>query len=110
MLVFFTNLGLMKFDVRYFGLFSPFLSNRWRQVFWVGSLHKNIYPVNAGVPQGFILGHTFFLQYIIDLCDDVICNLAIYAGDTSLYFKWDQLELASEFESDLRDTVDWGRK
>ena len=23
---------------------------------------------------------------------------------------WQQLELASELESDLRDTVDWGRK
>ena len=23
---------------------------------------------------------------------------------------WQQLDLTSEFESDLRDTVDWGRK
>ena len=23
---------------------------------------------------------------------------------------WQQLELASEFESDLQDTVDWGKK
>ena len=36
---------------------------------------------------------------------------------TSLYSKcdqasdpWQQLELASELESDLRDTVDWGKK
>ena len=48
------------------------------------------YPVNAGV---------------------------IYADDTTLYSKcdrasdlWEQLELASELVSDLRDTVDWGRK
>ena len=39
------------------------------------------YPFNAGVLQGFILGPTFFLLYINDLCDDVICNIAIYADD-----------------------------
>ena len=43
--------------------------------------------------------------------------MAIYADDTTLYFKceqasdlWQQLELASELEYDLQETVDWGRK
>ena len=75
------------------------------------------YPVNAAIPQGSILGRTLFLLYINDLPDDVICNIAIYADDASLYCKcdqvsdlWQQLELASELETDLRYTVDWGRK
>ena len=46
------------------------------------------YPVNAGVPQGSILQH--FLLYIYDLPDDVICNIAIYADGTTLYYKCDQ--------------------
>ena len=99
-----------------FGLIPSFLSNRWLRVVLDGKSSQE-YPVNAGVPQGSILGPTLFLQYINDLPDDVICNIAIYADDTTLYSKcdqasdlWQQLELASELESDLRDTVDWGRK
>ena len=71
------------------------------------------YPVNAGVPQVSILGPTLFLLYINDLPDDVICNITIYADDTTLYSKcdlWQQLELGSELESDLRDTADCGKK
>ena len=52
--------------------------------------------------QGSILGPTLFLLYTNDLPDDVICNIAINADDTTLYSKcdqtsdlWQQLELAS---------------
>ena len=99
-----------------FGLVSSFLSNRQLRVVLDGKSSQE-YPVNACVPQGSILGPTLFLLYINDLPDDVICNIAIYADDSTLYSKcgqasdmWQQLQLASELESDLLDTVDWGRK
>ena len=101
---------------RIFCLISSFLSNRRLRVVLDGKSSQE-YPVNVGVPQGSILGPTLFLLYINDLPDDVICDIAIYADDTTLYSKcdqasnlWQQLELASELESGLRDTVDWGKK
>ena len=73
------------------------------------------YPVNAGVPQCSILGPTLFLLFLNDLPHDVICDIAIYTDDTTLYFMcdqafdlWLQLELASELESGLQDAVDLG--
>ena len=67
------------------------------------SLHKNIQLM-------------LFLLYINDLPDDVICDIAIYANDTTLYSKCNQasdlrqqLEFASGLESDLCDTVNLGK-
>ena len=73
-----------------FGLISSFLSNRRLRVVLDGKSSQE-YPVNAGVPQGSILGPTFFLLYINDLPDDVICNIAIYDDDITLYSKCDQV-------------------
>ena len=99
-----------------FGFISSFLSNIQLLVVLDGKSSQE-YLVNAGVPQDSILGPTLFLLYINDLPDNVICDIAICADDTTLYSKcdqasdlWQQLELAAELESDLRDTVDWGRK
>ena len=93
-----------------FSLFSSFFSN-W--ALWVvldgKSLKKS--PVDAKCPH---FGAVLFLLYINDL--HVICNIAIYANDTTLYSKcdhasnlWPHQELASKLESDLRDIVDCGR-
>ena len=93
------------------GLILSFLSNRWLRVVLDGKSSQE-YSVNAGVPQCSIRGPTLFLLYINDLPDNVICNIAVWADDTALYSKcdqasdlWQQLELASELESDPGDTV-----
>ena len=113
MLAFFTNVWSFRSDV---WLISSFLSNRRLQVVQDGKSSQE-YPANAGVPQDSILGPKHFPLYIIDLPSDAICDIAIYGDDTTLYSKcdqasdlWQQLELASELESDLQDIVDWHKK
>ena len=47
-----------------FGFISSFLSNRWLQVVLDGKSSRE-YPVNAGVPQGSILGVLHFSYYTL---------------------------------------------
>ena len=72
-----------------FGPISSFLSNRKLQMVLDGKSSQE-YPVNTAFPQRFILGLTLFILYINDLPHDIICNIAIYANDTTLYSKCDQ--------------------
>ena len=99
-----------------FGLIFSFLSNRWHWVVLDGKSSQE-YLVYAGVPKGSILVPTLSLLYINDVPDNVTCNIAIYADNTTLYAECDQasdlrqqVEFASELESDLQYFVDWGRK
>ena len=59
----------------------------------------------------------FYYTLVNNLPADVICNITVYADDTTLCSKcdqasnlWQELELVSEFESDIQDTVDLGKK
>ena len=72
-----------------FGLNSSFLSNRRLQVF-LNVKSSQGYPVNTGAPQAYSVHPAFFLLYINDLPDDVICNIAMYADDATLYSKFNQ--------------------
>ena len=84
MLVFCTDVSLsdVRISGQIFGLISSFLSNRWLQVVLDGKSSQE-YSVNTGVPQGSILGPSFFLLYINDLPDNVICDLMQVKGPTS---------------------------
>ena len=68
------------------------------------------YRVNAIVPQGSIVGLTHFLLYINDMMLPVtslpLPMIPVYSKCDQASDLWQQLEFASELESDLRHTVD----
>ena len=105
MLVFFTNLIVMEFQVTYlvFFLLSSVIDS-FRQ-FWMASICKNIQLMLELFKAPFLV---LFLLNMNDFLDDVIYDIAINADGTTLYSKcdqksnlWQQLELAFERGSDL---------
>ena len=90
------------------------------RVWHAGLLHKlKSYGISGqifGLISSFLSNRRLSVvldDVICDLPDGLVCDIDIYADDTTLYSKcdqasnlWQQLELASEFESDLQDTVD----
>ena len=65
-------------------LLKDFLKSRKQRVVLNGQ-HSSWRDVNAGVPQGSILGPLLFLVYINDLSNGLKSNPKLFADDTSLF-------------------------
>ena len=65
-------------------LLSNFLRNRKQRVLLNGQT-SSWADVNAGVPQGSILGPLLFLIYKNDIADGLSSNAKLFANDTSLF-------------------------
>ena len=67
-----------------FEIITAFLNFRKQRVVLNGQ-NSSWTSIEAGVPQGSILGPTLFLIYINDLSDDLTTNVKLSADDTSLF-------------------------
>ena len=83
--------------------------------FWIESVHKNAQLMLKFLKALFLVldfsGHTLMTLTIFSviLLSMLMILLSIIIANKASDL-WQQLELASEFEFDLRDTVDWGKK
>ena len=106
MLVFFTNLSLLEFQVRYLVLFHLFSVIDGFEWFWMESLHKNIQLMLEFLKAPFLVLHfscstlmTFLTMLSVLLLSMLIIILF------ALNVTRQQLELASELESNLNETL-----
>ena len=83
------------------------LSNRKQRVVLKGQV-STWTSVNAGFPQGSILGPLLFLIYINDLSDNLSFNIKLFPDDTSLFFViHDNNVSAVELNEDLKKISNW---
>ena len=86
---------------------SSYLSERRQRVVLNGQASEWA-VVEAGVPQGSILGPLLFLLYINDIVNEIRSNIRLFADDTSLYIIVDTPDNAAEIiNTDLHSIYRW---
>ena len=91
-------------------LIQDFLSNRFQRTV-INGKSSSWSPIEAGVPQGSVLGPLLFLVYINDLIDGMKSDARIFADDTSLFVIVDDPVTAHEILShDLILVEQWANR
>ena len=90
--------------------FQDYLKNRYQKVVVRGqSSEKGL--IQAGVPQGSVLGPLLFLTYINDLPSGIQSNIKLFADDVTLYYTFTDCETAKNvIDADLQYIQSWADK
>ncbi|MCH2389802.1 MAG: hypothetical protein MK234_03870 [Nitrospinales bacterium] len=101
---------LKKFGVsgNLINLLTNYLSDRYQRVVLNGQ-ESDWEKINAGVPQGSVLGPLLFLVYINDLIDGISSNIKLFADDSSLFTRVrnDVTETHERLTQDLAKITEW---
>lgn len=86
--------------------FKSYLSDRRQRVVLPG-VYSNWTSIQAGVPQGSILGPLLFLLYINDIVTDIGSNIRLFADDTSLFIVVENPAEAANCLNNLEKITRW---
>ena len=89
--------------------FKSYLSNRKQRVVLPGAVSDWVF-IQAGVPQGSILGPLLFLLYINDIVHDIGSNIRLFADDTLFIIVEDAITAAACLNNDLDKISQWAAK
>ena len=95
-----------------FSWIEHFLTDRKQKVV-VEGFSSSFKSINAGVPQGSVLGFLFlFLLYINDISNGLANSIIFFADDASLYatVECDINNVTSSLNDDLEKTIVWSNK
>ena len=88
-------------------ILQSFLTDRYQRVLLNGQ-SSNWEKINAGVPQGSILGPLLFLIYINDITNNLENDAKLYADDTCLFSEVsDPILTANSLSDDLSKILQW---
>ena len=89
---------------------SNYLSSRKQRV-KINSATSSLLSVNAGVPQGSVLGPLLFLVYVNDIAENLLSLVRLFADDSSLFFSATNLkDIEGVINHDLSLISEWAKK